>query len=72
MAEDTTLSRWRHGFESRWGCHSVHNPNRVDSEPKRRKHVPPILNCDPVGECSHNSLASRRLAVREDVTKLKA
>ena len=20
VAEDTTLSRWRHGFESRWGC----------------------------------------------------
>jgi hypothetical protein len=19
-AKDTTLSRWRHGFESRWGC----------------------------------------------------
>ena len=21
VAKDTTLSRWRHGFESRWGCH---------------------------------------------------
>ena len=20
VAEDTTLSRWRHGFEPRWGC----------------------------------------------------
>ncbi len=20
VAKDTTLSRWRHGFESRWGC----------------------------------------------------
>ncbi len=19
--DETTLSRWRHGFESRWGCH---------------------------------------------------
>ena len=22
VAKDTTLSRWRHGFESRWGCQS--------------------------------------------------
>ena len=23
VAKDTTLSRWRHGFESRWGCHGM-------------------------------------------------
>lgn len=23
VAKDTTLSRWRHGFESRWGCQQV-------------------------------------------------
>ena len=26
MAKDTTLSRWRHGFESRWGCFIVTTP----------------------------------------------
>jgi hypothetical protein len=23
VAKDTTLSRWRHGFESRWGCQEI-------------------------------------------------
>ena len=23
VAQDTTLSRWRHGFESRWGCQNT-------------------------------------------------
>jgi hypothetical protein len=72
VAEDTTLSRWRHGFESRWGCHSVHNPNRVDGEAKRRVDLFPVLNCDPMGECSHDGLASRRLTICEDMPKLQA
>jgi hypothetical protein len=30
VAEDTTLSRWRHGFESRWGCSQKFDADQGD------------------------------------------
>ena len=33
VAKDTTLSRWRHGFEPRWGCQEIpgHGASRLSN-----------------------------------------
>lgn len=69
-AKDTTLSRWRHGFEPRWGCQSVHNPNRVQRDTKRRVDVLSVFDADPFRQRPDQGLPCRCLAVRQHVSKV--
>src|SRR6266540_3822106 len=45
-----TLSRWRHGFKSRWDYQSVQNPNRVRREPECRADVSPPYHAHFIDE----------------------
>jgi hypothetical protein len=47
VAEDTTLSRWRHGFKSRWDYAGKKTQVREPVSPVKRMKAGPLTTPDP-------------------------